>query len=87
MNKKIPRLGSEPRGMHYNRNKLACLKLTFTSALVQYVVVELIMELHYEGRLLALPTNIILEWKCMGVTNILAYFDRATITAALSFII
>ncbi len=75
--KKILRLWSEPRSVHYNRNKLACLQLTFTSTLVQYVVVNRIMELHYEGRLLALPTNIILEW------IILAYFDIATITAAI----
>ncbi len=47
------------------------------------------MGLHCNGRLLALPANIILGWKGWGVTNTntLAYFDTAKITAVKSFMI
>ncbi len=38
------------------------------------------------GRLLALPTNIRLVWKCMVVANILAYYATATIITVNSFI-
>jgi hypothetical protein len=38
-------------------------------------------ELHTNGRLLAMPTNIRLEWKCMDVANTLAYHDTSTIIA------
>ncbi len=41
-------------------------------------------ELHSNGRLLALPSNIRLGWKCMEVTNTRAYYDTATITAVKS---
>jgi hypothetical protein len=40
----------------------------------------------FNGRLQALPTNIRLRYKRMGVTNTLPYYDTATITAVNSFI-
>ncbi len=45
------------------------------------------MGLHSNGRLLALPTNNVLGWKRMAVTNTLAYYDMATIKAVKSFIV
>jgi hypothetical protein len=38
------------------------------------------MGLHSHGRLLALPTNISLEWKGIEVVNTIAYYDAAIIT-------
>ncbi len=37
--------------------------------------------------MLSLPANIRLGWKWMAVTNNLAYYDKATITAVKSFIV
>jgi hypothetical protein len=37
-------------------------------------------------RLLALPTNIKLGWKCLPVTNTLAYYENSKVTAVKSFI-
>ncbi len=37
------------------------------------------MELHSDGRLLALPTNIRLGWKQLEVANTLAYYDTTII--------
>ena len=45
------------------------------------------MELHYEGRLLALPKYNRLEWKRIGMANTLAYYDKITITAVIGFTI
>ncbi len=45
------------------------------------------MGLHCSGRLLALPTNIRLEWNLMAATNTLAYYEMAKITAVKSFIV
>jgi hypothetical protein len=43
--------------------------------------------LHPNGRIIALPANIRLGRKLMAVSNTLAYYDTATITAVKSFII
>jgi hypothetical protein len=42
------------------------------------------MGLHSNGRLLALPTNVILGWKLMAVVNALAYYDTESITSVKS---
>ncbi len=42
---------------------------------------ETLIGLHSIGKLLALPANIRLGWKQIAVTNTLAYYDAATITA------
>ncbi len=39
------------------------------------------------GRLLAMPTNLRLGWERLGVTNALAYYSSATITAVKSLIV
>ncbi len=77
-----------------NLDKLDCLPLPFLSALVKYflarlepTIVELLMGLHSNGRLLPLPANIRLGWKSMANSNTLAYYDRATITDVKSFIV
>jgi hypothetical protein len=41
----------------------------------------------YSGKFLALPTNTKLRWRGLEVTNALAYYDTATITAVKSFIV
>jgi len=46
--------------------------------------VEFCKVLHSD-RLLALPTNIRLEWKGIEVANARAYYDTATITAVKMF--
>jgi len=45
------------------------------------------MELNCNGRLLPLCTSIRLDWKLIGVTNTLAYYDIATIIGVISFIV
>ncbi len=60
------------------RNNLERLPSAFTSSLV-------FTRLHSNGRLLALFANIRLGWKWMEVSNNLAYYDTATITAVKSF--
>jgi len=42
---------------------------------------------HSNGRLLALPINIILRWKRMALADTLAYYDTATITTVNSLIV
>ncbi len=71
-----------------NRNKLGCLTLSKTSTLVQYLPtrleptkVELLKALHSNGRLPALPTNIILWLQGMKMPNPLAYYNMGTINA------
>ncbi len=54
--------------------------ITFASKTGAYQRVAL-MGLYSNGRFLAFPANIRLEWKWMAVTNTLAYYDTATITA------
>ncbi len=48
--------------------------------------VENLMELHFNGKILALPTNIRHGCKGMELTNSLAYNDTAIITALKCFI-
>ncbi len=43
--------------------------------------------LHSKGRLRALPVNIILECKCLNMTNTSAYFDAELLTAVESVIV
>jgi len=43
------------------------------------------MGLHSNGKLPALPANIRLGWKCMTVTNNLAYHETVRIIAIKSF--
>ncbi len=50
------------------------------------IEVELVMVLHSNGRLLALPTNIGQLEQDMEVKNTLAYYDTAAITAVKGFI-
>ncbi len=76
------------------RNELECLPLPFTCALVSNIWVRLeptkvgpLTVLYFNGRLLALPTNIRQGWKWLEVANALAYYDTATITAVKSFIV
>ncbi len=76
------------------RNKLECLPLWFTCALVSNIWVRLeptkvepLTVLYSNGRLLALPTNIKQGWKWLKVANALAYYDMTTITAVKSFIV
>jgi hypothetical protein len=45
------------------------------------------MGLYSNGRLLTLPINSRLTWMLIAVTNALAYYDTATITAVHMFII
>ncbi len=47
---------------------------------------EHLIGLHSNGRLLALPANISLEWKLIPLSNTPAYYDVAKITAVKSFI-
>jgi hypothetical protein len=47
--------------------------------------VKFLQGLNRNGRLLALPANIRLQWKCTEVANPLAYYDTATITVVKSF--
>jgi hypothetical protein len=49
--------------------------------------VEHLIVLHYNGKLLAIPINIRLEWKWIAVVNTVAYCDTATITVVKSFIV
>ncbi len=50
------------------------------------ILVELLFGFHFNGKLLALPTNIILEWEWVEVANAVAYYDTVTITVVKSFI-
>ncbi len=45
------------------------------------------MRLQSNGRLVALPSNIRLGWKCVEVANALARYDVTTITVKTSFIV
>jgi hypothetical protein len=42
-------------------------------------------EFNSKGRFLALPADIILEWRAITVANTLAYYDAATVMAVKSF--
>jgi hypothetical protein len=46
-----------------------------------------IVRLYSNGRLLALPANVIVGYKLMAMTNDLAHYDLETITALKSFIV
>ena len=48
---------------------------------------SLLIWLHFNGKLQALPANIRLALKWTVVANTLAYYDAATITALKSFIV
>jgi hypothetical protein len=48
--------------------------------------VEYLIELHSNGRLLALPANIRLAWKRMAVASTLAYYVTATVMTVKGFI-
>jgi hypothetical protein len=41
---------------------------------------------HTEGRLLALPTNTRVGWKCLMMTRTLAYYNKILITAVKCFV-
>jgi hypothetical protein len=49
--------------------------------------VEPIMELNYNGWLLALHENIRLRWEWLKLANTLAYYDMAKIIAVKHFIV
>ncbi len=66
------------------RNKLEYLPHPFTStqvsclqAKLELIIVEQLMELHSNGRLLPLPTIITLGWRETEVANTLAYYNMA----------
>jgi hypothetical protein len=52
----------------------------------KFVVGSWVIKLHSMDRLLALPANIRLGWKCLKMTPLLTYYDTEFITAVKSFI-
>jgi hypothetical protein len=59
----------------------------YFQARLEHTGEESCAELNSSSRYLALPVNIRLVFKRMAVTNTLAYYDTATITAEKSFIV
>ncbi len=46
---------------------------------------ELIIVLYYNGKFLTSFTNVRLGWKCLAVTNSLAYYSKKLITTVKKF--